>query len=211
MTCEYSGIFKYLYDWQSLIAGLIALIAAYVAARPVWRQLMLSARDTLIGRVAAIESKQVTTRELMTNVINAFMSQLRPYGKGQEPVPHPEWALAAQSTVGQVVTTLTANQESSLDGELIDNKRKAAISAWKALLGCLYDIHAPDTVDFGGPDAPTEQEQPAFEERGRRAAKELKNRISAATEAAHELDAAFLAVLKQLRQRIKTIDRQVGA
>lgn len=31
-----------LFGWQTLIAGVLALIAAYVAVRPVWRQVILT-------------------------------------------------------------------------------------------------------------------------------------------------------------------------
>ena len=210
MTYEYTGIFKYLYDWQGLIAGVIALMAAYVAARPVWRQLTLSVRDTLIGRLAAMESRQETTRELMSSITD-LVSRFRPCDNGQELDPDPYLAFDAQDTVNRVVATLKADQQSSLDGELIDNKRRAAISAVRALAGCLFNIHAPDTIDFGGPDEPAENERRDFEERADRSARELENRISAATKAAGDLEAAFLDGLEQLRQRIRRMDRQAGA
>jgi len=147
----------------------------------------------------------------MTSITGAFMSHLRPHDEDQELDPLPEWASDAENTVGRVATILTANQEASLDGELIDNKRKVAIFACKALADCLSDIQAPGSVDFGGPHGAAETERCAFEERGRRAARELENRISAVTKAADDLDAVFLVRLKQLRQRIRRTDRQVLA
>ena len=31
MNCEYTGILKYLYDWQTIVAGVFALVAGYMA------------------------------------------------------------------------------------------------------------------------------------------------------------------------------------
>lgn len=206
MTCEYTGILKWLYDWQTGIAGLLALTAAFVAARPVWRQLTLSARDTLVGRVSNMESKRDTTRQLMTSITTEFISQLNPNDEDRKLNPHPEWASEAQNTVARVVATLTNHQETSLDGELIDSKRKAVIQECTPLSDCLSEIHAPYSVDFGGFEAPAEEEQPAYTERGHRAERALGNHISAVAKAADDLDGAFMVGLKQLRERLRRND-----
>lgn len=59
---------EFFYAWQTLITGLLALLAAYLAGRPVWRQLTslqiqsaLMERETLTTRVAAIESRRDIT------------------------------------------------------------------------------------------------------------------------------------------------------
>jgi hypothetical protein len=207
MTCEYTGILKWLYNWQTLIAGLLALGAAWLAARPVWRQLTLSARETLVMRVSAMESKQDTTRRLMASITAEFMSHLGPpYGDDRGLDPHPEWASEAENRVDSVVETLTTHQETSLDGELVDSKRKDIIQECGALSRCLSKIHAPYSIDFGGFEAPPEGERQAFEERGHLAARELESHTSAVARRANELDGAFLATLKQLRKRIQGID-----
>jgi hypothetical protein len=211
-------IYEWVRDWQTLITGLLALLAAYFAARPVWRQLTslqiqsaLMERDTLITRVAAIESRRDIAREKIEAITRRLTGGM--FVSEDNLDINPAWAEDAEPLVNAVVAILTAHQEASLDGELIDTKRRAVIQHAKELSGCLSDIHAPYSQDFHSPDLEINltNEQIADAEAkadaaAARAKHNLSQRISAVRKSGDELDVAFKTSLGQLRARIRQID-----
>ena len=215
---EYAGAWKLLYDWQTLITGILALIAAGLAAWPVWRQLTslklqsaVMQRDTLVLRLGALESRRDATRHKMRSITAEFIPQLHPNHDSKGPPNiNPHWAFEAEQITDGVIATLTGHQETSFDGELIDAQRKAAIQQAKVLSDCLREIHTPCSADLEGPDWNlTKDEITAKEEDAARAERNLEDRISAVRKSADDLDAAFEAGLDQLRTRIRRIDALV--
>jgi hypothetical protein len=215
---EYGGVWKLLYDWQTLFTGFLAVFAAYIAARPAWKQLAslktqtaVLARDTLVARVSAMESRRQTTRREVVKITHEFTAQIYPYGGEQEKpeINHP-WAFEAEKTANSVIALLTAHQETSLDGELVDAKRQNMIQQAKMLVECLSKIHIPSSADLRGPDLFLTDDQIAeVTEEGVRSEKYLEDRISHVTKSATDLDAAFEAGLEKLRSRIRQIDALV--
>jgi hypothetical protein len=218
LPSEYAGAWKLLYDWQTLITGVMALVAAGVAAWLVWRQIRslevqsaVMGRETLVMRVAAIESRREITRQKMSSITTEFMARLHPYEDGGEPPDiNTEWAHEAEQIANGVVAVLIAHQDTSLDGESIDAKRKATIQQAKMLSDCLSKIHTPYSADLEDPDWNlTTDEITAVKEDGARAEKNLEDHISVVSKSAGDLDAAFRAGLNQLRSRIRRIDALV--
>lgn len=215
MSSDYTGIWKLIYDWQTLITGVLAVIGALIAARLVWRQLRsmeiqsaLMVRDTLVTRVATIETRRDTTHQKMRTITAEFMGRLHPYDDGEGPPDiNPIWADEAEQITDGVVSFLAAHQETSLDGELIDAKRKVAIQQAKALSDCLNKISAPTRADLAGPELGlTEEDIAAIQEDGAHAERDLESHISAVAKGADDLDAVFETRLKQLRSRLRRID-----
>jgi hypothetical protein len=214
MAADYTGALKLLYDWQTLVTGLLALLAAIIAARPVWRQIRslqiqsaVMARDTLLMRVAALEAQRDTTRTRITGITSDFVRRIYPYEWETEPDINPGWAAEAEQIVNQVVTALTALQETSLDGELIDTKRRATIQQAKELSACLSEIYMPDSGILDDPELNlTEEQIAAATAAATRAEGNLEQRISAVKKGGDALDAAFQAGLERLRDRIRQID-----
>ena len=67
---DYPAPLRLLYDWQTLAAAVLAIIAALIAAWPVWKQIKLSkvqsavmSRDALVTRLAIMESRRNSARE----------------------------------------------------------------------------------------------------------------------------------------------------
>jgi hypothetical protein len=208
------GVGKLFYEWQTLVTGLLALLAAYIAARPVWRQITslqiqseVMARETLIMRVTAIESRRDATRKKIESITHEFLRAIYPYGECADPNINTEWAFEAEKIVDTIVVALIAHQETSLDGELIDTKRSAAIEQAKELSDCLSEIHAPYSCDLHDPELNlTEEQIAAATAASPRAEGHLEECISAVRTSGAELDAAFKVTLEQLRGRIRQID-----
>ena len=198
------------YDWQTLITGVLAILAALIAARPVWRQLTIlqlqseaAARETLIMRVAAINSRRETTRREVQHITDEFIAYSRDDETPVEEDLNSEAAMSLEAVVRAVTSILISHQETSFDGEMIDTARKAAIQRAKALEACLNAIHTPNSID----DYYLTRDQVAeLVEASERARKHLQSRISALGKSAEELDTAFEASLEQLRMRIRRID-----
>ena len=49
---EYTGLCKLLYDWQTIVAALLAILAAIIATFPVWQQLTGSSGGSWNWRLA---------------------------------------------------------------------------------------------------------------------------------------------------------------
>ena len=217
----WAAIYEWVRDWQAFITGLLALLAAYIAARPVWRQLTslriqsaVMVRETLTTRVAAIKSRRDITREKIEAITRGLTSGMF---VSDEDVDYPDpWAGEAEPRVDAVVAALTAHQEASLDGELIDTKRRAVIQQAKELSGCLSDIHAPYSLDILSPDPEmglSMEQIDAAEAQANEAAAwakgNLLQRISAVRKSGDELDLAFKTSLDRLRARIRQIDARM--
>jgi hypothetical protein len=214
MAADYTGAWKLLYDWQTLATGLLALLAASIAAWPVWRQIRnqqlqsaVMAREVLLMRIAAIEARRDTTRKKLDGVTSDFMRRIYPHEWVAEPDISPEWASEAEQIVNEVLAALTANQETSFDGELIDTKRRVVIGQAKELSACLSEIHAPHSHDLDDPELNLSTEQIAAVQAAATGAEgNLEQRISAVGKSSRELDAAFEVSLERIRARIRQID-----
>jgi hypothetical protein len=122
------------YDWQTLITGALAILAAWIAARPGWRQLKslqlqseATARETLITRVTAMESRRETTRHKMQHIKDEFSH----YDELLEDI-NPHAAFSLEGVVDAATAFLIGHQEASLDGEVIDTARQAVLQQTKA-------------------------------------------------------------------------------
>lgn len=210
MGSDYSGFLKWLYDWQPLITGIMALVAAYVAARPVRQQLSMALLDRLEARVDALESRRRQLRELIGSITSTFLSQLDIYDDGQQPdIINPHWAFNAEQKVGEAIQRLKKSLETSRDGNLIDSERAATIQKCEALSECLWAIHAPSSADFGGPDGPKLDEQATYIEEGKCAERSLLGHIIDVSQAGGKLGEAFEAKIIQLRTRMRRIHRRM--
>ena len=194
------------YDWQTLITGVLAIFAAWLAARPVWHQLEAAARGMLIMRTTAIDLRRETTHREVQHITDEFNAYFRHDAEPQEEGINSEAAFSLELVVDAVASTLIGHQETSLDGEVIDTARKAVIQRAKALSACLDDIHRPNSMDDGDL---TKEQFAALVEASKRARAHLLSRISTLGKSADELDAAFETSLAELRRRIRRIDNKL--
>jgi hypothetical protein len=201
MFSEYAGIWKLLYDWQTIITGALAIVAALVAAWPVWRQLKrlkvqsaIMGRDVLAKRVADVESRKNESHAMTQIITNNFLADLYRHDPGGDPNITPAWAHQSELEVARVLATLNSHQEKGLDAGSIDRKRAIVIQDARALCECLSDIHSPHSVDLDDPDLGLSKDEiAAVAQQGALAETRLMDRISALREGAEEPDKAFRA------------------
>lgn len=202
---NYTGVIGYIYDFQTLITGVAAVGAALWATRFGRRQTRLATRDLLINRTNSIAMRRNEISKLMQEVRN-MERHLRPW-EDEIVEPTAIWAHDAHQTIGLIVATLQVQQDTSLDGRTIDVKRKNLIASCDLLSACLADIHAVQSVDFGGFEEPPLSAKPAYEGRATKAADELKSRLSEVLDHAAKLDEASDARLAEVRRELQKLER----
>lgn len=203
-------------DWQSLIGSFIALIAAWIAIRPVWRQLdrMEIQTDAMVRDASVARIKDAEwSREYMTIPISNFLDQaspdLEPY-EDEEITITPEAAHNWAGTLGVAKRTFAEIAATRLDIASIEVRKQELEAAAGALIGALDDIVAPHTVD-AEEHGLTEADIIDLREKavqGEKAAPELMSKLRKAVGALnHEREQEIV----QLRRRLRRIDDRLAA
>lgn len=212
---------QFVKDFQTLLAGLMALIAAVVALRPVYKQLhvnqvqtAIAAREVLFGRTRTIDHRRKVSAAAIRKITSDFMSRLYRGDQDGEPDIDINWAFEADQIVGQVIEEFRLQQSSMGDREAIDERRTILIQAATELRNCLTDIHQAVTYDFDDPENGWSQEQAreklaAAEAASKEAEKHLDTKISEVTKCGKDLDGAYVAELDEIRIRVRQINKLV--
>lgn len=201
---------KDVFDYQTLIAGAMALLAAFVTLLPALRQLRATniqasvmTREVIAQRMREVETRQKETRKNLAQITNEFFHRLFPGDPEAAPDINVHWAFEAEHVVDRVVDLLKRDQQSKADPSFVDSRREKVIAAATALRSCLYQIHAPGSTD---PTFLSEVEIAALEPNARLGETQLVDRLSVVKDRAAELDQAFETRLSQLRQLLRQID-----
>ena len=201
----YTGAIGYIYDFQTLITGVAAVGAALWATRFGRRQTRLATRDLLINRTKSVVMRRNELSKLMQEVRH-MQRHLSPWEhEGVEPTAM--WAHDSEQTIGQIVVALQGQQDTSLDGKAIDVRRKNVIASCDLLSACLGDIHAVQSMDFGGFEEAPLSAKPAYEARATKAAGELEGRLSEVVDRTEKLDESFNARLVEIRRELRKLER----
>ena len=207
--------------FQSLLAGLMALIAAVIALRPVYKQLhvnqvqtAIAAREVLVGRTKMIDYRRKVAASAIRKITSDFLAVLYQGDPDAEPDIDINWAFEADQIVGQVIEEFQLQQTGMGDREAIDEKRSHLIQAATELRNCLTDIHQFHSYDFDDPDngwspEETKAKLAAAEAASKEAEKHLDAKISAVAQSGKDLDDAYVAELDKIRIRVRQINKLV--
>jgi hypothetical protein len=204
-------LYEFLYHWQTLVTGLLAIVAALIAAHPVRRQLLkmniqasIMAREVLAKRLSASESRRAKTKKLLDEITTNFSRDMY---LDDDAVSNPHWAFSADEKVRQVIGALLEDQASKIDSVLIDSVRKKVLESAQKLEECLSKIHAPDSIDLQDPDyALSEQDIIKIEQDADKAPAEIPECITTLSKECDSLENAFLAESEKLKIKICAID-----
>lgn len=219
----YAGsAYSFLKEWQTLIAGGLAIVAAVIAAHPVRKQLSrmniqssIMARDVLVRRLSACEGRQAKSKELLSGITSEFVRDLYfqdQWSDNPQPAIDPHWAFDACHKVLHVIRGLVEDQLSKADSLEVDAARRGVLQSAEALEECLEAIHRPDSSDLADPEWDLSAEDIAEIERKAEVARaELPAKIDELNSAASALDRLFVSEIDKLRGKIRNIDRLVVA
>lgn len=201
-------------DWQTLITGGMAIIAALIAAHPVRKQLTIMAiqssimsRQVLSDRLLASQKRRSETKETIKSITQEFD---RDFYFDEDAPSNPHWAFEAESKVRRAMEILLSQQRSKADSKEVEAARTSVIQAATALEECLYEIHAPYSGLLDDPEiALTEKERVEIFEKSELAPIALSNRITSLSLAMEALESSFLDDEEKMKSRIRSIDELI--
>lgn len=212
---SYPKIVVFLKEWQDLLAGMLAIAAAFWATRPVWHQLNVSkiqaaaeARTVLKKNLAEIEERKSYSEKILESITTDFMRVICPYDYDQEPDINPNWAWDAAHTLGIAERKFQILQSSRIDSAVVERARGALICDIDLLSDCLNTINVATGADHGlyDDEGITDEDRVRINAESDLAERQLVNRIRSVGASGRELDRAFNEEIKSLLSRIRQMD-----
>ena len=203
----------FVHDYQTLIAGALAIAAAYIAARPVWQQLDrmsvqtgTTLRDFLAERVRALMGR----RKWLSDQIDPFRAEVaqRMYEMRElEAGLNIEWVFQHAQMTAEVKAKLQRYQRDQRDPPAMAACLAGVTESLSVLEATLDDIHRPHSSDQSGEDyCLTDQQWAEIGEAGQVADDRLVTEVAAFEKAAKGLEEAISQELSLLRDRLRSAD-----
>lgn len=199
-------------EYQTLIAGCIAIVAAYLTARPVWKQLtgMNIQANTLLRNYVLEQLRRVANRRTW------YSERLRKFNEDtgrriyemdnfEKGGINPHWAADNQQRAAHLLDQILKHGEtrdlSGVEGELT-----AVKGSLSKLIDTLDSIHRPFSMDQHDEDhCFTDQQWADLKAAGEKAEGELAGAASDLSEVSERLDEAFAAELRTYQKQLSQI------
>lgn len=211
-----SGTCSFIYDFQTLITGALALVIAWRAGKPVWQQLKdsnlqtsIMHRETLAVRLREAEERAARVAKAIDDPLwQAQRVTSDPAGEPVEIGEHDAHGVE-QMILGRLdwyLVTLEGTEDARVE------EAKAGLkAALKDLTDTLSDVHWPAHNDQSGEDYSMTDEEWAEVLRKAEEGKTLATeKVSAAWKANRALKAAQAAWIQELRQQIARLDLSIA-
>lgn len=206
------GLGQFIYDFQTLLTGIGALVAAYVAAKPVWRQLELTQtqangvlRDMLMQR----QSEVANAASALTENVGKPLSELDrhlywPDGEAIRLDEHQ--AFHHDQNISRAITWLRSESKHR-DSSTVEAAKAGLIEKIDGLLTVLDHIHRPAHTEQHDEDHSFTDEQWAeFLARGESAKDEVEAALAQAQEALTIVSQAMVSEKAAIKARLKKLD-----
>jgi len=212
---EQTTFLEFLNKWQTLIAGVFAIIAAFIAVAPVWSQLKVSeiqsaitSREALSKLLTELEERKCKTREVVDKLTGEFWEVLFPFGDdlGEEPRIKDEWAFHAESQVYNVLSVIRQFQEKRQDCDTVSDERETLISSLVCLEDCLREINLPINLGMNDEHNLTKEDIDKIYADSGQAKTKLAPLIGGVSKSARRLDGVFQVELEKYRNNIRRMD-----
>lgn len=207
------GFYEFIKEWQTLLSGLVAILAAFIAARPVWKQLKAQSFQTSIAMHAtlsdraALISKRATqfTRPLRDAVLN--MS--RDLHHGFDTGTFSPWAWDQENLIQSEIASLNRQQAENVDGDETTVARQNLINVLQRLGDVLSEINLSVHYSYAEDDGVS----PPADALERESAAEnlLPARLDDAREAVALFRKAYQQDLAEIRLKIQLINNMMLA
>ncbi|MDB5418462.1 MAG: hypothetical protein JWP50_1881 [Phenylobacterium sp.] len=208
-----AGAGQFVHNYQTLIAGLVAIAAAYITARPVWHQLeRMSVQTNTMFRDFLLDRLQAQNRfrgwlwkrlEPFRNDVSQRMYEMRE-DEGRLNV---HWVFDRAQVTRDLVSTLEQFRSERRDTQQISAALDEVIASLTALEKALHTIHRPASTDQSGEDYAYSDEKWAEIGREAEAADGALDGLVGQFKAAMDrLDKAIQRELGHLRDRLRKTD-----
>ncbi|KRC81290.1 hypothetical protein ASE13_02485 [Sphingomonas sp. Root241] len=212
----WAGAGTFIYNYQTLIAGVLAIGAAWYAGAPVWRQLKdsnlqtrIMHRETLAMRLREAEERAVRVAKAIDDPLwKAQDVTSDPAGEPIEISEHDAHGVE-QMILGRLdwyLTTLVGTEDAAVE------EAKAALkAALKDLTDTLSDVHWPAHNDQSGENySMTDEEWAEVLQKAEDGKKLATAKVSAAWKANRALKDAQQASIDGLRRQIAALDQSIA-
>ncbi|MGL3819970.1 hypothetical protein [Sphingopyxis sp. R3-92] len=212
MSCW--GIFEdFLFRWQTLITGVLALVAAVVALRPVYGQLKLMReqnkvmlRSTINEMMISLDRDLASTHEIIDKRFGQVAQDLGYFEDQGDPPSIAEWASERDESIRAVIRELKEIFFRNHDAEPVEEYKGDLILALDDLSECLDAIYTPQW-HWTHPDHDwSEDEEKKAVEKAKKAEKEVRDKVRRVAVAAARLSAAREGQRAVYSHRLRAID-----
>jgi hypothetical protein len=202
-------------DWQTLAVGILAVGAAWWAARPVYRQLRetetqsnATLREVLGPRVAELERNKDRALAPGREAVAGLLREFHEMDEAELADFSEEGAFHHWQVVGSAADEYKKFRARRVDVPSIEGQKEAVSVALAHLEERLDDIHRPASMGQEGDDyAFTDQEWEAIEQRGEAARQVLPDAVRQWNQASDALAKAYDDEIARLRRRIVELDK----
>lgn len=214
MTCL-EMLCAFVYRWQTLIAGLLALLAALAALRPVHKQLALQraqssvmVRETIGHMIQQLDAHRARVDEIMSKRLTSIQTGIHHIEThGPASFDLDMWAEEQNREFGTADADLKTLFATAQDVEAIEREKAALLASVDSLTDSLWDIWKPeDESRFPENYEWTDDERAAAHTRSNEAEKEIEPKADAVSTAVWKLRGAYAAQRAGLVKRLRVID-----
>lgn len=211
-----SSAANFVYNFQTLLTGILAVGAAWYAGAPVWRQLkdsnlqtQIMRRDTLAMRVTEAEERAKRVAHSIDGHLNdAQRATLEPWGDPKDLGPHAAFDLELRLSdcLDWYLVTLQGTESAEVEAA-----KTALKTSLDDLTTTLCNIHWPDHNDQAGEEYALTDEQ--WGEALRLSAegeKSASGKVAAVAKAYRDLKSAQQSDVDRLRKKIAQLDQSIA-
>lgn len=208
---------QFVYDYQTLITGALAIVAAYITTTPARRQLKLMAlqssimaRDVIAERLKETEDRHQSLNDEIRKVRSSW-NQILPWHDEEPLVITAPWAFETEQLARRVREVLNHDRVRLHDPQDLNDKKAAVEQSLERLEKCLNRVHLPESTNFDDPEIGLSDAQIIEEmEKAEAAATEAKEKLSdlfgSVENARRELSQKASDRILALRKRLRMID-----
>lgn len=214
VACAIGGLGRFVFEYQTLIAGAAAVAAAYYAAKPVYRQLDMMRlqsdavmRDMLINRERDLRQALEALGKNVGKPLNDLGGAV--YWHEGETIDE-EQAFYHDQQLSSARTWLAGGYRWR-DSAVVEAARGDLDKALDELVDTLDDVHRPAHTDKEDEDHVfTDEAWEAFLKRGEDAKDEMQGKLTDAVRALSAVTAGIGAELRSIGNQLTTIDRSLA-
>ncbi len=212
--CAINGLIRAIYDYQTLIAGCAAVVAAYFAARPVYRQLdMMRLQSDAVMRGMLLDRERDLRQalEALDKNVGEPLAGLGHAVYWEEGDEIDEERAFYHDQALSTARTWLGTKYRWRDSAEVETARAGLEKGLDALIDTLDDVHRPAHTEKEGEDyAMTDEEWTAFLKRGEDAKGEVLGKLSNARQLLSAVSSGIGAELNAVGRQLTAIDRSLA-
>lgn len=212
-------VVQFLYNWQTLLTGILALGAAIWALRPVYGQLILARaqndavlRERVGEMIVQLDAHSAEPGEVLSKRMTEMHTGLHHFEFRDKDYKFDEWCGEQHSEFMSAGYELKGLFARSHEVDAIEARKAELLAAISSLSGVLWDVHAPDYFDRDPEECSwSDEELKAAISRSIEARDEIEDNASKVSAACGQLRQAFAEQRGSLVRRLRVIDDRLLA